>query len=178
MSDDRIDLGRVKIFTPRFLLRSLTVNDASTRYSAWLDEQSVSAFIHGSSVGHSVEQLREYIKERLEKENVLFLGIFDKESLVHVGNIKYEPIDPASGYAFMGILIGESSWRGKGVAPEVITFSAQWLHNQLGINEIILGVDINNRPAIRAYKKAGFEVQPKNESNLDNATGITMVLKI
>lgn len=56
----------------------------------------------------------------------------------------------------MGILIGESQYRGKGVTIEVLGASGRWLREQRGIREIVLGVSPENLPAIRAYEKAGF----------------------
>ena len=48
----------------------------------------------------------------------------------------------------MGILIGEESWRGLGVAPEVIKSSSEWLNKKFNIvnihlkaKEIILDCD-------------------------------------
>ena len=74
----------------------------------------------------------------------------------HIGNIKFEPVDPIQGYAIMGIFIGEDDSRGKGVAPEVLSSCAQWLAQNQGISQIILGVERDNLAAIKAYQKAGF----------------------
>ena len=149
-------MNEAQIFTPRFLLRMLTPNDATPKYSSWLDEQAVSRFIRASSQDHDIEHLRAYIRERAERDDVLFLGIFTRDRMEHIGNIKFEPVDTARKYAIMGILIGESSWRGKGVASEVIMASAEWLYQHRNIRQILLGVSPANTSAIRAYKKMGF----------------------
>jgi RimJ/RimL family protein N-acetyltransferase len=57
----------------------------------------------------------------------------------------------------MGILIGEKSSRGIGVASEVIKESSMWLHNKYDIRQIVLGVDVNNIGAIKAYEKVSFK---------------------
>ena len=80
-----------------------------------------------------------------------------RDSGEHIGNIKYEPIDIEEHQATMGILIGEENWRGRGVATEVINKSAIWLQENLTINKILLGVDVGNIGAIRAYEKSGFK---------------------
>ena len=56
----------------------------------------------------------------------------------------------------MGILIGDPDFRGKGVAAEVVFASAKWLKEHRSIRQILLGVNIENLPAIQAYKKIGF----------------------
>jgi RimJ/RimL family protein N-acetyltransferase len=64
----------------------------------------------------------------------------------------------------MGILIGDPSWRGKGVAKEVIFKTSQYLKKYNQIKKIYLGVDNRNKIALKAYKKAGFKIN-KNFKN-------------
>ena len=109
---------------------------------------------------HGVPQLRDYIRARQGRADVLFLGIFTREGGAHVGNVKYEPVDDAKGYAVMGILVGEAEWRGRGVAAEVIEASARWLGAHRNVREIVLGVEKDHAAAIRAYEKLGFRVEP------------------
>lgn len=146
----------VEFETDRFLLRNLAIEDANPRYLSWLNETTTRRFIVTASQIAELENLKAYVQSKLESDQCLFLGIFEKETNIHIGNIKYEPIDKAKKYAVMGILIGEIEWRGKGVAQEVILSSAQALKSRLGIEDIILGVELDNRPAIRAYEKMGF----------------------
>jgi ribosomal-protein-alanine N-acetyltransferase len=56
----------------------------------------------------------------------------------------------------MGILIGNKEYRGKGVTPEVLNATANWLKQHKHIRQIVLGVAANNHAAIRAYEKVGF----------------------
>jgi RimJ/RimL family protein N-acetyltransferase len=142
------------ITTRRFVLRPLTPDDATERYSRWFDDAS---FIVGAKSAHGVADLRAYIEARAGREDVLFLGIFTREAGAHIGTIKYEPVDRERRYAVMGIFIGEREWRGRGVAAEVITASALWLRERKGIDSIILGVDRENTAAIRAFGKIGFQ---------------------
>lgn len=163
------------IESARFLLRPLNPEDATARYSGWFEDQDARNYIASASRPHSVEHLRTFIAERSNRDDVLFLGIFDKKSQAHIGNIKYEPIDVKQGFAVMGIFIGEKDWRGKGVGTEVIRESGLWLHRNKGIREIILGVDRNNHPAVRSYEKIGFSVEPSKWVHVDRETGLTMV---
>jgi RimJ/RimL family protein N-acetyltransferase len=145
------------IETRRFRLRALNAADATERYSRWLDEESARRYILSADERHDVAALRAYIAEKSGREDVLFLGIFTREAGEHIGNIKYESVDPVAGRAVMGILIGEPAWRGKGVAEEVIDATAGWLHTRCGIREIVLGVAKDNPVGLKAYLKAGFE---------------------
>ena len=57
----------------------------------------------------------------------------------------------------MGILIGESFWRGKGAAKEVLDNTAKYLRSVVDIQKIYLGVARKNHSAIKAYQKTGFK---------------------
>lgn len=145
-----------QILTNRFMLRPLDVCDISDRYAGWLRDQVAQQYISAAASQPDLNVLREYVAERSGREDVVFLGIFEKITGLHIGNIKYEPVNSELGYAIMGILIGEPDWRGKGVAAEVLSASAEWLRQHRNIRQIILGVSRSNIIAIRAYSKVGF----------------------
>lgn len=144
------------IETSRFFLRELTVEDASERYLDWLSEPEARKWIVAAASSQRLSDLRTYIFDRIGRTDILFLGIFEKNEGVHIGNIKYEPVNSVAGYAVMGVLIGDPAYRGKEVAVEVLLASAKWLALHRQIREILLGVDKDNKAAIRAYQKIGF----------------------
>src|SRR5215210_1689707 len=129
------------ILTSRFLLRPLTVDDATERYLQWLHEPETRRYILSASTSQTLADLRAYIEERQRRADVLFLGIFLRHPEEHVGNIKYEPIDTATASAEMGILVGDPKWRSQGVAAEVIAATARWLRLNRGVKRIFLGVE-------------------------------------
>lgn len=158
-------------------MRPLKVVDVSERYFSWLSERTIKRFIITAHENSSLDELRKYVALRENRTDILFLGIFT-HSGEHIGNIKYEPIDPESGSAVMGILIGEPSWRGVGLSGEVITATARWLYSQHRINFIVLGVDRKNIPAIRAYRKIGFYEQVHPLVPVNSVETISMVWKL
>ncbi|MFY8350052.1 GNAT family N-acetyltransferase [Pseudoalteromonas sp. SSM20] len=152
----------LEISTERFVLRPLTVADASERYLSWFEDITTQQFI--AQRADSTKQLKNYILEKAQAKNCLFMGIFAED--VHIGNIKYEPIDFVKREATMGILIGDPKWRGRGVAGEVISATAQYLRRKFDINSILLGVECENIAAISAYKKLGFVIYKETDDGL------------
>src|SRR5688500_17313492 len=150
--------GEAQLATERFLLRPLTAQDVSERYLGWLRDADARKYIVAAGETRTLEDLRQYVRERENRDDVLFLGIFDRSTGLHIGNIKYEPVSSELGYAIMGVLIGEPAYRGKGVTTEVLRATAAWLNAWKGITQIALGVDEANAAAIRAYEKVGFVV--------------------
>jgi len=148
--------GYILIETNRFFLRKLTIEDVSDRYLSWLNDTDSRRWIVTADSIKKKGDLRKYIEERVNREDVLFLGIFLKLSNLHIGNIKYEPIDFISGIAEMGVLIGDPEYRGRSIFSEVFLPTASWLNINMQIREIQLGVERKNLKAINAYRKVGF----------------------
>jgi len=149
-------MSKISIQTERFLLRTITEEDVSTTYLSWLQDGASNKFISSASQDMAMDDLRKFIFDRSNRDDIIFLAIIDSINELHIGNIKYEPVNTLEGYAVLGILIGNEDFRGKKVASEVITESAKWLKQNLNINQIVLGVHCDNFPAIRAYQKIGF----------------------
>jgi aryl-alcohol dehydrogenase-like predicted oxidoreductase/RimJ/RimL family protein N-acetyltransferase len=160
------------IGTKRFILKPLSVDHATERYAEWLTDPDSKRYIVTAS-DNSLSYLRNYIKERSERADVLFLGIFVRETNDHIGNIKFEPINTLQKSAVCGILIGEMNWRGKGVAREVIRAACQRLLEEKGVTKYFLGVDPHNTAAVRAYKKIGFQ-----QYDIDTKGNLKMLLDL
>ncbi len=166
------------IFTNRFLLRPLTLDDVSDRYASWFNEPAIGQYISAAASKPDLDTLRQYVLERSGRDDVIFLGIFEKITGLHIGNIKYEPVDSELGYAIMGVLIGESCWRGKGAVAEVLLASAEWLSLYRNIRQIVLGVSRSNTAAILAYRKVGFIEESTEFIPVVSMENMTMVFHL
>ena len=154
----------VIINTERFQLKSLTTKDVTEKYLSWFNQsKEIEKYISFAQKCEGIDSLMQYVKDKKDREDVLFLGIFCSLGQ-HIGNIKYEPIDLKNKTATMGILIGDKEWRGKGVASEVIKISGKYLKNNYGIKYIDLGVDKSNARAISAYEKINFKIIEENNT--------------
>ena len=154
----------VIINTERFQLKSLTTKDVTEKYLSWFNQsKEIEKYISFAQECEGIDSLMQYVKDKKDREDVLFLGIFCSLGQ-HIGNIKYEPIDLKNRAATLGILIGDKEWRGKGVASEVIKISGKYLKNNYGIKYIDLGVDKSNARAISAYEKINFKIIEENNT--------------
>lgn len=165
----------ILIQTERFLLRTLAEEDVSDRYLAWLRNDEALSFITAAKRSSTLLSLREYVRTHSATQDTILLGIFGKDNNLHIGNIKYQPVDSQKGYAVMGILIGDPAYRGLGVASEAIKESAIWLKNNRKIDQIVLGVSKDNVAAIRAYEKVGFQIAATPHIPMRAEGALTMV---
>jgi [ribosomal protein S5]-alanine N-acetyltransferase len=165
------------IDTPRFRLRALTLDDVTERYLGWFRDTDAARHIASARDTRALADLSAYVAARLNRDDVLFLGIFDRATGEHIGNLKYEPVNAVEGYAIMGILIGEPEYRGRGVGTEVLVASARWLRDHRHITQIVLGVSTTNERAIRSYQAAGFAIEDSPHMPGPHPEYHTMVLR-
>jgi RimJ/RimL family protein N-acetyltransferase len=147
---------KAEIFSERFIVKSLNPEvDDFANYLSWMRDVRANPFIQGISENFSSQELVDYVSEKNDSNTALLLGIFVKPEEAHIGNVKLEPIIPRKS-ATIGILIGEESWRGRGVGFEVITRVLEFCFTDLNLELIELGVDKKNLRAINLYTRLGF----------------------
>jgi ribosomal-protein-alanine N-acetyltransferase len=132
------------------------------RYLSWMTSQE-NEFIESARKDFSMPELNEFVFEKNRASNAILIGVFSRKGNEHVGNVKFEPIEFQLKTAWMGILIGNSNFKGKGFAQEIITTSCDYLYNVHQIVEIYLGVNPKNIVAVNAYKKSGFVALSSHE---------------
>jgi len=73
-----------------------------------------------------------------------------------VGTCAFDHIDWRIHAAEFGIIIGDKSYRNRGIGTDAVRLLVQHGFNTLNLNRIFLHVFETNPRAIRAYEKAGF----------------------
>lgn len=140
-----------------FLLR---VEDVSEDYVGWLNDPEVNRYLESRFVHHTVESTRSFVASCLEHKSTLMLGIRSvSQDMRHVGNIKIGPIDTNHGLGEIGILVGERSAWGKGIATEAIRLIADIAQHELCIRKLSAGCYGSNVGSEKAFVKAGFVVE-------------------
>jgi RimJ/RimL family protein N-acetyltransferase len=153
-----------ELSSERFVIKSITPEaDELHNYLTWMRNQNANPFIQGINKDLSSQDLIDYISEKNESTTALLFGIFVKPEIIHIGNIKLEPIISKKS-ATLGILVGEETWRGKGVGYEVITRVLQFCFKDLELELVELGVNKKNLKAIELYTRLGF-IESNQEPN-------------
>lgn len=147
----------IKIQGERIYLRELEVEDVSKEYCNWLNDPETNKYLETKRA--TIRGLKEYVRQKKENKNCLFLGIFLKGSNKHIGNIKFETIDWSKKTTGVGIMIGDKGYINKGIGTETMKIVTEYVFRELGLEKINLGVVSNNKGAIRCYKKIGFEIE-------------------
>lgn len=131
------------------------------RYLAWLRDPLVLRYLEARFHEHSLESLRQYIKQCNAATNVLLLGIRLKDGGQHIGNIKLGPIDRHHRRADIGLIIGERSQWGRGYATEAILCVARYAFDVLKLRKVVAGCYAENTASSRAFERANFLVEAR-----------------
>ncbi len=132
-------------------------------YLSWLQDVNGNQFIQSARKDYSRLDLEEYLSHKLTQSDVKFWGIFTSFGKF-IGTVKLDPIDYSQSTAWLGIMIGDVSERGKGYGFMVLEQVTQYALSR-DLNEIFLGVDKMNKPATRLYEKSGFRIVSENEKS-------------
>ena len=136
-------------------IKKLQFKDANHKYLRWLNKNSISKFIENKNKIGNIIELKKYVITKINANNVIFLAIFLNNKL-HIGNIKFEPINKLSNYTIIGVMIGENKYIGKGIGTICIKECIKWVNKRYNISNFYLGVSKHNHIAIKSYKKIGF----------------------
>ena len=83
----------VDIELDRFILTSLKEHHVTDEYLAWFEDTEAKKYIDYALEQRSIHHLKAFVRSKDTRSDVLFLAIFDKIDMKHIGNIKYEPIN-------------------------------------------------------------------------------------
>jgi RimJ/RimL family protein N-acetyltransferase len=131
-------------------------------YLSWLQDVYGNPFIESARADYSMSDLNDFLASKLGRPDVRFWAIFT-ELDEFIGTVKLDPIDFIQGNAWLGIMIGEVSQRGKGYGQMVLEQVAQYSLVTLNLRKLLLGVHKNNLAAVQLYKKQGFQIIETNE---------------
>ena len=149
--------------TTRLTLKPLNKYFLSQDYVDWMNDDEVNRYLE-SGGDYTLEKLQQYLEE-VERNPKYFWAIRLKETNKHIGNIKIDPINLNDISGEYGIMIGDRSTWGKGIAKEASEIVLAFCFETLQLKKITLGVQKNNLKAIRLYEKLGFTLEKQLESN-------------
>jgi RimJ/RimL family protein N-acetyltransferase len=145
-------LGEVELF-------GLEADDVSEEYVAWLNDSTVNRYLESRFVHHTLESTRRFVRDVVQSEDSVLFGIRYVPDARHVGNIKLGPIDRHHRRAEIGLLIGDRTLWGRGIAACAIELATRYAFESLGLVKVTAGCYASNVGSRRAFEKAGFVVE-------------------
>lgn len=128
----------------------------SNDYLNWMKDKDITMFIVKQDDKISLDDIHFFVEKMIYSNLDYFFAIIHKESKKHIGNIRLGPIDFNLMKSKFGILIGDKSFHGYGVATEVLELIKHFSFNYLKLEQIRFGVVKENKAAMRLYAKTHF----------------------
>ncbi len=144
-------------------LKKLKLNTNITkRYQKWMNDPEVHQFTEQGKKKHTLNDIRNFVKEKNNSKNEFLFGIFlkKKSNEIHIGNIKLGPINLASQRADISYFIGEKKLWGKGYTTIAIKQIIKFAKKKK-LKNIQAGADFLNYGSHRVLIKSGFKIKKK-----------------
>ncbi len=155
----------------RLTLRALDPADASPGYLRWLHDPAVTQYLEVRfDPPKDLTALRHYIAAVADSDNSILWGIYLRDGDRLVGTIKLSALNRHHERADIGLLIGDRTIWGQGIATEAIRLVVGHAFGALRLKKLCAGLYSANEGSRRAFLKAGF-VEEARQSGQWNFNG-------
>ncbi len=153
MSQDEVFLDGSKV-----QLRLINANDYGS-ITRWVNDRKVTHYMFYGQKPLTEKQVSDQFEREMSDHNSIIMILIEKKSKLAIGVVGFYEIHQTARKAELRILIGEREAWGKGYGTEAIEMLTYYGFDRLNLNRIWLGVTSENKRALNAYKKAGYQVE-------------------
>jgi len=140
-------------------------------YIQWLNDPEVVKYSRQRRLTHTKQSCLEYLRDCQKSDN-LFLSIFKKEGIKHIGNITAN-LNEKRSVADLGILVGEKMVWGMGYGLEAWVGLRDYLFWERNIRRVTAGTLECNRGMIAIAERAGM-TRKRRSSGDDLIDGVVV----
>jgi RimJ/RimL family protein N-acetyltransferase len=163
----------VVIETPNFLMRTLTVDDASDRFAGWFLQEEVRAGLNLPEQRTTKADIVAYI-QKFDQRSYLALGFVDKVNALLVGFITVH-IDWRLGRYLVNTIVGEPAYRSKGMMLEITLPFRDYFFETLGLKILTATALATNKPIISYFEKTGWTLSQTLKAHTKSCTDAAMI---
>jgi RimJ/RimL family protein N-acetyltransferase len=145
---------KVRLDCGKYLVRSLTTDDASDRWASWMEDPEAGAMLNAPAQVMKKSDIAAYIAS-FDQRSRLLLGIFEKAAGQLLGFLRID-VDHGSGRFLVSMLIGEPEYRNRGVTNDITVPFRDYFFETLGLTTMLATALSHNRPIIHYLLKSGW----------------------
>ena len=146
-------------------LRRLNESEIDDRYVEWFQNAQLTKFYSGTKRKWTKEYLVNDLRQGLETGTSYVYGIYYKEDDNLIGNFKISSIHKTNNICDVSIIIGDSDYRGKGLATDAFIVGNHLVFNVHDIRKISSGMYPENLSSYKALMKAGWLCEGRREGH-------------
>lgn len=126
-------------------------------YVSWMRDLNTLASIGRNEYRLSIDLsiITDYVKNLNLSQNDSFFSVYYKN--IFIGTFKVGHIDWRSGVGDIGLMIGEVSFRNKGLSTKILKTALPYCFNNLGLRRLSGGALSNNIAMCKCFERVGFQ---------------------
>ncbi len=157
----------------KYLLRTVTIDDASDRWASWMTDPEANYMLNAPARNLKKSDLIDYIN-RFDQSSRLLLGVFERQTGLHIGILTMD-IDHATGQFLVNYLIGEPEYRNKGVTNDITVPFRDYFFETLGLKKIMATALARNQVIIHYLLKTGWKLEKTLQRHVKSHSDGTML---
>lgn len=154
----------------KYLLRTITVDDATERWANWMADPEASLMLNAPPAAMTKSDIVAYIRGFDQRTRIL-IGIFEKKGGLLLGFLRND-VNFETGQFLVSMIIGEPAYRNSGVTNAVTIPFRDYFFEELGMNVMLATALAHNKPIIHYLYATGWTLDrtvPRNiKSQLDD----------
>lgn len=139
----------------KIYLRPVKKQDLEGDYLCWINDTGNDEFTEHAQFPHSLDELELFAQNKWRDSSCIWLAIVEEETGRHIGNIELCNIDRVHRKAEYKIIL-DKACHGKGYGSEASYLFLRHAFCVLNLHRVYLGVNEDNKRAIKLYEKLGF----------------------
>jgi RimJ/RimL family protein N-acetyltransferase len=155
---------KVHIDCGEYLLRTITANEATDRWAAWMEDAEASEMLNAPRKAMTRDELIAYIKGFDQRTRIL-IGIFEKPSGLLLGFLRND-VNFETGQFLVSMIIGEPEYRNSGVTNAVTVPFRDYFFETLGMKVMLATALAHNRPIIHYLYATGWTLDRTIERHI------------
>ena len=129
-------------------------------YASWLRNPEIVKTLNLPSYLESPiseDDVRDYYCNMISSPTDFFFAVLLNENGRFIGTAKAGHIDFFAGHADIGVMIGEKSLWGMGIATDCLRALARYMFGEIDLRRLTAGVMASNPSMVRVFEKLGFQ---------------------
>jgi RimJ/RimL family protein N-acetyltransferase len=147
----------INLTTERFLVRSLTPDDASETWCDWFRDRDIMSPLNLQTRDWTLDRLAEYCAG-FNNETRRLIGVFTKAEYLHIGQFLLEA-DEVHATATFNVMIGDKHFWGRGIVNEARAALLDEIFERNDVEKACGRPFARNFPAVFNYKAQGWHLE-------------------
>lgn len=143
----------------KLTIRELSESDVGHEYLDAMNDSELLRFTEARHRSWSKTDVLAYVAEHWTSSNQVLLGIFERFSGRHIGNVRLFNRNRVHRRCELSVLIFGEGARSRGIGSAAIDFAARFAFREWGLHRVMADYYSVNAASGRAFEKAGFRYE-------------------